>query len=32
MERLFYKVDFVLWRGTTELLIIWRALEISGSH
>src|SRR5437588_10638933 len=32
MERLSYKVDFVLWRGATEFVVFWHALEISGSH
>src|ERR1700733_499816 len=32
MERLSYKVDFFLRRRSTELIVFWRALEISGSH
>src|SRR5208283_1310923 len=32
MERLFYKADFVLRRGSTDLIVFWHALEISGSH
>src|SRR5580658_7902697 len=32
VERLLYKVDFVLRRGTTELIVFGHALEIRGSH
>src|ERR1035437_2820338 len=32
MERLCYKVDFVLRRGSTQRIVFWHALEISGSH
>src|SRR5580704_540347 len=32
MEGFFYKVDFVLWRRSTELIVIRHALEVGGRH